>query len=399
LDAQLAVEGLDLARLPPPDGLFAASRLVDLGLHVDGRRLGYGSDRAGRIAGRLTTDGDAILVEKLEVQNLAGIQADLSGRLAPDGAGRLEGRLEARRAAPLIDFAGSAVFGGASRWIPPGLREAPLKLAVTAERAAGLGDGRGIRTTLSGDAANARVAVTVLTGDGLVRSLSASVSTDRAGSVLEPGGPRPGVQARPAALTLTGARVGQGPFELKVDGTVVGVAVATRRPLAFGVADDVPASGELALTTTDVSPMAELLGFPGATRLPVPGQLTVTMLREENAPKLALAGRVADIDLKAAVLVGAGRDITGNLELSRLSLPWLLGATVVPVAAGPAANVAWPATRFGAPRAMPKTLLAVKAGAFELAPGLRGDGATFELATTPDAFQCRDLTSRSPTGA
>jgi hypothetical protein len=43
------------------------------------------------------------VVETLDIADLAGASARVSGRIAPDGSGRIAGRVTAQRAAPLVD--------------------------------------------------------------------------------------------------------------------------------------------------------------------------------------------------------------------------------------------------------------------------------------------------------
>jgi hypothetical protein len=167
LEAQVAVQGIDLAQLPQMSSLFEATPNLDVGLILDARDVRHGSSRGiGRIAARILSDAPSLVVETLEVTDLAGANAKVSGRIEPDGSGRIAGRVTAERAAPLVDLIGSVWIGGVSKLVPHFLREGNLNLDVVAERAApGLrSGGLRLKTTARGTAAGAagRVRVAVM---------------------------------------------------------------------------------------------------------------------------------------------------------------------------------------------------------------------------------------------
>ena len=96
-----------------------------------------------------------MLVESLDIVDLAGANANVSGRIAPDGSGRIAGKVTAERAAPLVDLMGSVWIGGLSKLVPPFLRDGELDLDVATERVArppGSPEMR-LRTTARGTAA------------------------------------------------------------------------------------------------------------------------------------------------------------------------------------------------------------------------------------------------------
>ena len=140
VDAQLVLRGLDLATLSRAAPLFDAARRVDLGLTLDARDVAYGASRGGRIAARIVSEGPSLVVDRLEITGLAGAAANISGHIAPDGTGRIEGRLTAKSAAPLIDLVGRPWLGGLAALVPPFLRDSEVDLAVAAERIGVSGD-------------------------------------------------------------------------------------------------------------------------------------------------------------------------------------------------------------------------------------------------------------------
>src|SRR5215204_5437565 len=136
LDAQVAVQGLDLEELPQMASLFVSARNLDVGLTLDARGLRYrGQAGAGRIAARVLSDGPELVVDTLDISDLAGANASISGRIAPDGSGRIAGKVTASRAAPLVDLVGRVWVGGVSRLVPRFLREGELDLEIVTERA------------------------------------------------------------------------------------------------------------------------------------------------------------------------------------------------------------------------------------------------------------------------
>src|SRR5690606_7195018 len=124
LEAQLGILNLNLDQLPQVSSIFEATENLDVGVILDARNVTAGqSPGSGRITARILSDGPALLVESLEIENLAGADARVSGRIAPDGSGRIAGTVTAKRAAPLVDLLGSVWIGGISKLVPPFLRE------------------------------------------------------------------------------------------------------------------------------------------------------------------------------------------------------------------------------------------------------------------------------------
>ena len=61
---------------------------MDVGFILDARGVTTGNRPGnGRIGARILSDGPALLVESLDIVNLAGANAKVSGRIAPDGSG------------------------------------------------------------------------------------------------------------------------------------------------------------------------------------------------------------------------------------------------------------------------------------------------------------------------
>ena len=175
LEAQVAVHGLDLDALPQMTGLFEATRAFDLDLIMNASAIRYGAQAgAGRITAHVESDGQALAVRMLEIVDLAGANARVSGRIAPDGSGRITGKVRAARAAPIIDLLGRVWIGDVSRLAPGFLRDGGLDLDIVAERAAGLGSSGELallQTTIRGTAAGARFEADVLSAEGRTERL------------------------------------------------------------------------------------------------------------------------------------------------------------------------------------------------------------------------------------
>ncbi len=137
LEAQVAIQNLNLDQLPRVSSVFEATQNMDVGFILDARGVTAGNGPGnGRIGARILSDGPALLVESLDIVNLAGANAKVSGRIAPDGSGRIAGKVTAERAAPLVDLMGSVWIGGLSKLVPPFLRDGELDLDVVTERVA-----------------------------------------------------------------------------------------------------------------------------------------------------------------------------------------------------------------------------------------------------------------------
>ncbi len=277
LEAQVSVLGLNLDQLPQVSSVFEATQNLDVGFILDARDVKAGNRPGiGRISARILSDGPALRVETLDIVNLAGANAKVSGRIAPDGSGRIAGKVTAQRAAPVIDLLGSVWIGGLSRLVPPFLREGDLNLDVVSERVPptpGTAELR-LRTTANGIVAGGGFASRVDSLDGRTETLEARLTTENTGRWVG----RTDVTAlrKPSTLNLKGARVPSGLFNVTLDGDVGGVQIATTRPFTLSAGDDVVDTGEADLTAADVSPFLVLLGDGANVGPPVPIKTRIT---------------------------------------------------------------------------------------------------------------------------
>ncbi|MDF3062011.1 MAG: AsmA family protein [Microvirga sp.] len=392
LEAQVGIQGLDLAQLPQIGSVFEATRNLDVGFILDARGVRHGGrDGAGRISARILSDGPSLFVEALEIVDLAGANARVSGRIGPDGSGRIAGRVTAKRAAPLVDLLGTVWVGGVSQLVPHFLREGDLDLEVTAERAGEdqRASGPRLRTSARGRAAGGLFEAEAVAADGRTESLAVRLATENTGVWVD----RPNVPIlrRPSKLELKGVRVASGLFNVTAEGEVGGVRVHTTRPFALGSGDDVVDSGEAALSTPDVTPFLVLLGDGAGVDPPVPMDVRVTLGRERDGSLLAIGGRIADGAVQARLAARSRADITGTIAVDRLSMPWLVAALALNAAPDPRASL-WSTARFGqSGRLVHGGQVAVQAKAIEFGRGFRGANGAFTFAIMPEGVAIRDL--------
>lgn len=382
LEAQVAAEGLDLARLPMAKAVSALQSL-DLGLVLDGRDLRWGSaPRTGRLSARLQSDGRALVLDPLEVADLAGAQARIAGRIEPDGSGRIEGNVRAAAAGPLLDLLESAGASGA-RSLPGFVRRRSLDLRVAARR-----DGRrdggepGLSLTLDGKAGGGDLAAEVLARDGRPERLTARLATVDTSAWFE----RPDASAlrRGSRLSVEGARDAAGTFPLRVTGEIAGAAVATARPLVLAGGGERIESGALTIRSPDLSPLLVLLSDAAAAAGPIPADLALDIGRAGDGARVNLTGRVAGSGIRSEWSVPPVGAAEGTLALDRLSLPWLAAALVLnpkPDGFGPEPRFWWAARA------------ALKVGRLELGRGFLGENASLTLSLDPEGLALRDLSA------
>jgi hypothetical protein len=394
LEALIAAQNIDLAGLPQVGGMFRLSENLDLALTVDARGLRDGTRAgAGRVAAKIISDGPSLVVDTLDITDLAGANVRVSGRIAPDGSGRIAGKVTAQRAAPLVDLLGRVWSDTLPQVVPPFLREGALDLDVAVERTTAADGLAGLRSTARGTAAGGRLeadSVSDVTGP---RSLNVTLQTPDTAKWL--GAEHPSVSRRPSTLTLAGARAADGRFSVTGQGDVAGVRLATARPFIYAPADATIVSGEASLATGDLRPVLALLSL-GATQAAVaPAELRIQITRERGIAQIALGGRIAGEEVRGRFALPAMRELAGDMTLDRLSLPWLAETLALGPIADARPPAIWQAARFADDR---KPLFAgegrVRVARFDLGRGVVAEDATFLLAVTNEGFALRDLEAR-----
>jgi hypothetical protein len=253
----------------------------------------------------------------------------------------------APRAAPLVDIIGSVWIGGVATLVPPFLREGALDLDVVTERAPPLPGSPELRlkTTARGRAAGGGFEGEVYTVDGLSQRLEVKLTTENTGRWVD----RPDAPAfrRPSTVALSGARTPAGRFQLSASGDIAGARVATAQPFMLSLDDDAIESGAADIAGPDIAPFAMLLGTGIDVQSPLPVQARVSLERDGGLPVLALGGRLANEAVQARLQIRSRSEISGEVTLDRLSLPWLFSALELRAPLEPGPNAAWSMARFG----------------------------------------------------
>jgi hypothetical protein len=397
-DAQIAAQGIDVARLPTLSGALAGLHGHDIGLTVQARDVRYGpagaSSGNGTIAASIQSDGPALVVDSLDVTDLAGANAKLSGRIAPDGSGRIAGRVTAPVAAPLLALL-DRVWIAEARLLPAFLRAGALDLDVTVEREAAAADT--LRSTAKGGAAGGRLALAAVTREGRIDSLDLSLATPQLGQWF--GRSDLAGLRWPADLRITGTR--QAPdgerrdLGLTVEGSGAGLTLSTLKPLVLGPDQSPPRAGEVKIEAGDLSPFLSLAGDTFAVPGPLPAALVVGLSSAGADAHAEISGTVGGTKVAAKLDRAPGGEIAGSAALSRLSLPWIVSALALPPdprAAGRPSASTWSSARFGPPPAPRPTVdVDLRADVLELGRGILAGRATFGLRLDDGTLTLREF--------
>ncbi len=383
-DAQIRASGIDIATLPPVGTTLGSLRDHDLALTLEAKDVRYGPAGSGNgtIAASIQSDGSSLVVDSLDVTDLAGASAKLSGRIGADGTGRVSGRLKAPVAAPLLGLL-ERVWVGEIRLLPAFLREAPLDLAVTLDREGGASDA--LRSQIKGSAGGGTLDLTLASRGTRIEGGTATLTAPRAG----PWFGRtdiPGLQ-QPAELHLSAERPDADTLALTVDGTLAGLKLATARPILVGP-DALPGGGEIRAATADLAPFLTLAGAarlaPGAW----PADLTFVLAKDGSDSAADTTGTVAGAALSGRLQRAPGGALRGRLSLDRLSVPQLATALLLPP--DPAK-----ADRFGpVPQPLAPLALEARVATLDLGRGLAATEAGLALGLADGVLTLRNLTAK-----
>lgn len=400
LEAQLAIQNLNLDQLPQLSSVFDAKQNLDVGLILEARGVSAGKSSAnGRITARILSDGPALLVENLDIVDLAGANARVSGRIAPDGSGSITGKVTAQRAAPLVDLLGSVWIGGVSKLVPHFVREGALNVQVGAERVApppGSNDLR-LRTMIKGTAAGGTIDGSVDAINGRTESLNLTLATDNTGRWVNRSG-MAGLN-QPSKVDIRGTRVGSGQFNVTFAGNIAGAQITTLRPFTLSENDDVVESGEAEFVTADVTPFLMLLGDGAGVKPPVPVNVRIALGRERDASRVGITGQVAGNAVQASLNVRSRSEVNGEVSLDKLSLPWLTAALALNVPGDPNATAIWSNATFGqSGRLVTGGQVVFRVGALDLGRGIQVTRGSFTVEAQPDGISIRNLDASIGTG-
>ena len=382
-DAQIRARGLDVAGLPPLGSALASLHDHDLGLTIEARALRYGATGTGNgtLSASLQSDGAALVVDSLDVTDLAGADAKLSGRIGADGTGRIAGRLSAPTAAPLLALV-ERVWSPEARLVPAFLRTGALDIAVTLQRDAG--DADRLRLAAIGKAAGGPLDLSLVSRAGAVEEAKLRLETPRAGTWL--GRTDIAGLQQPADLTLRATRPADGGLSLDATGTIAGARLSTPTLVRLSPEGGPPAAGTVRLETADLAPFLTLAGAAGLAPGPWPADLSVAFGRQGEDARAALTGRIAGASLDAALTRAPDGSLSGSGHLARLSLPQLAAALVIPAGAD---------GRFEpAPAPGPPVALDLRIDQLDLGRGLTATGAALALGSESGTLTVRDLSAK-----
>lgn len=383
VDAQLAAQGVDIAALPSFSGALADLQGHDFGLVLQARDVRYGpagvASGNGTIAASIQSDGASLAIDSLDVTDLAGANASLSGRIDADGAGRIAGRVSAPVAAPLMALL-DRVWIAESRLVPPAFRDRALDLDLTLQRDAGAPDT--LRTTAKGQAAGGSLDLDLVSRAGRIASLDLTLAAPYAATWF--GRADLPALARPARLHLAGTRAA-GPegeaagLVLSVTGTVADLTLATTRPILLGpeagAGYGAARSGEIRLGSPDLAPFVPFVSGTAPLPIGLPADLTVALSRAGDEARLGVTGRLAGTAVSAEIGIAPEGQISGRAKLGRLSLPALAAALVIPTEVKAGADAAF--VRFAAPPPVrPRIDLALAVDSLDLGRGHVATGTT-----------------------
>ncbi|MCC5977047.1 MAG: AsmA family protein [Salinarimonas sp.] len=390
IEAQIRADGLDLADLPPLDGVPLTAGDTDMTIALSAEDVRYGEERGGRIDARMHSEGETLVVETFRIAGLAGAEADLSGRIAADGAGLISGRVQAARAAPLLTLLGRLQQDGLLGLAPPFIREGGVDLAVSIDRLPperGL-DAGALRLSLEGDLAGGPFSATASTLGGRIEEFRMFLATRDTRDWVDLD--HPAVAGRASNATLEMRRSGSDRYAATASGDMAGLRFRTTRALSIDAITREIWDGEIQLASDDLRPALALLALGDAGLDTLPGQMRVSLSREPGASRLELDGRVAQDRVRGSLRLGQ-ESISGELDLAALSLPPLIDTLLTNTGeAGAAGEADGAAFR---PIRMPlrQGRVAITAERLGLGRDFEAREAAFDLLIRPDGLVFQDF--------
>jgi uncharacterized protein involved in outer membrane biogenesis len=365
IDAVLTTSDVDVDALLPPMQKLVALGLgtTDLNLSVGGRqvRLAGGSARSLDLILKGTSEG--LGIERLALEDFAGLDLTGSGRLAAlggDGAGtaRFTAKLTGRRAEGLPGLAGAF---GLTR-IEPFLSAAqaslaPVDLTLTLVSQDG-------RTTVDAGGRLGGLSGTGKLGFAADGRLSGQVALDaRDGSAVLTSAGVPGLRPTlgPARLVLD--------LDQRVAATLefAGARLRAEGKAALDAAGRLEPDLALTLDAADLTPLLPQNVLPATGA--VPARFTGTLTRAGEEWRIgALAGTLGAQRLDGTLAYTSGQPLRATLNLPQWSLAPAL-ALVVGASDGGGAE-GWSRAAFGPAAAAPAADVTLNVGRFDLPGGL-----------------------------
>ncbi len=384
IEAQISADGLDLADLPPLDGVPLNAGDTDLTIALAAEDVRYGEESGGRIDARMYNEGETLVVETFRITGLAGAEADLSGRIAADGTGLISGRVQAARAAPLLTLLGRFQQDGLLDLAPPFIREGAIDLAVSIDRLPpepGL-DAGALRLSLEGDLAGGPFSATASTLGGRIEEFRMFLATRDTRDWVDLD--HPAVAGRASNATLEMRRSGTDRYAATASGDMAGLRFRTTRALSIDAITREIWDGEIQLASDDLRPALALLALGDAGLETLPGQVRVSLSREPGASLLDIDGRIAQERVSGSLRLG-DENLSGELDLADLSLPALVDTLLT--GTGRTEEAAF------RPVMLPlrEGRIAIKAERLDLGREFEAREAEFDLEILPDGLALEDF--------
>lgn len=341
VDAVLTTSNVDLDALLPPARRLVGLGMekIDLGLSVTGSQVRFAGASAKNVDIILKGDADGLGIERLAIDDFAGLDLAGAGRLAGaggDGDGRFEAKLSGSRADGLPALARAFALPQ----IEPFLTStrallAPVDIRFKLASQAG-------RTTVEAGGRLGSLSGAGRVGFGAERPLDGRVQFDaRDGAAVL------------AGLGVPGLRSNLGPARLVVDlgeqldGSLTLAGASLRAQGTLDRDGDGSLQPDLALTL-DGADLAKLLPEVAASGVgPVPASFKGALAREgEHWQIKGLSGSIGGQHLDGAIAYTPGKPVLAEFATASWSVPKALALVVgTPAAAGDG----WSKGRFGAP--------------------------------------------------
>jgi hypothetical protein len=399
VEADIRADGIDLGDLPPLDAFTQAAADADLVVAVSADDVRYGEETGGRIRARLRSEGETIVVDALEISGLAGAQAEVSGRITPDGAGLITGRLQARRAAPLLTLIGRFQQDGLLAMTPGFVRNGALDLMLSIDRLPperGL-DAGALRMTLEGDVAGGPFSATASTLGGRIEEFELLLSTRDTRDWVDLD--HEAITGRPSTVSAQMRRSGPDRYAGSISGEMAGLRFRTTRALSIDAITREIWDGEVHLATADIRPAVALFMLGDAGLDAMDGQMRVSLSREPGASRLDLDGRIGGETLRGRLLLPGEGGVSGALQTSRLTLPAMIDILLTNTGAAAIAGEGWSDEPF---RPVSLNLrrgeITIEADVIALGRGLALADGRLDLAPLSDGLALRNLEGRLGTG-
>ena len=392
IDAQITADGINLADLPTLDAVPLMAGEADLVIALVAEDVRYGDEGGGRIEARMRSEGETLVVEALDIAGLAGAQASLSGRINPDGAGVISGRLQAARAAPLLTLLGRFQQDGLLGLAPPFIRDGALDLAVSIDRLPpgdALGAGA-LRLTLEGEVAGGPFSATAATLGGRTESFRLFLATRDTSEWVDLD--HAAVAGQPSNVTVEMRRSGADRYAATASGDMAGLRFRTTRALSIDAITREVWDGEIQLNSADLRPALGLFALGDAGLDTLPGQLRVSLAREPGASRLDLDGRIADERVRGDLRLGR-ETLSGEITVGALSLPALIDVLLTDSGGG-APGEGWSDTPFGrVSLPLRSGRIGISADAVALGRGHGARDAQFDLVLLSDGLAIENFTA------